>query len=245
MSVNFVQLLQESGNFIRNQKTFSLTAILVMLVLQVANVLLSAQLFKAVDPAQMASTLGGSLFLSMVFAVFTVYFSLVLVVLNIKKINEGQYHNFFEATGEAFSKLFPVIGVIILMSFPLSFGIASAAMGGEAGSGLGIVALPLLAGGIFIFLKLCLGSYALLVENMRVGQAVKFSWQLTKGKMLWVIGYVLIAYVIPMVINAMLAQISANMVMQIIAALVGVCLSLFTVVFGFRFYQTLRSIGEK
>lgn len=243
MSVNFVQLLQESGNFIRNQKTFSLTAILVMLALQVANLLVSAQLFKAVDPTQMSSSLGGGLFLSVVFAVFTVYFSLVLVVLNIKKINEGQYHNFFEATGEAFSKLFPVIGVIILMSFPLSFGIASAAMGGEAG--LSIIALPLLAGGIFIFLKLCLGSYALLIENMRVGQAVKFSWQLTKGKMLWMIGYVLIAYVIPMVINAMLAQISANLLMQIIAALVGVCLSLFTVVFGFRFYQTLRNIEEK
>lgn len=237
MSVNFVQLLQESWNFIRNQRAFTLTAIAVIIAFQLVNLLLASQM--PLDPRQATGNAGSSLFIALVLGIFSIYFSLVLLVLNIKNINVGQYRHFFTPVGEAFTKLFPVIGVILLMSFPLSFGIVAAAIGAESG-GIGIIALPLLVSGIFIFLKLCLGTYALLIENFSVGQAVKFSWQLTKGKMIWVIGYVLIAYILPMIFNMAFTQ-AGNSVMLYLSLFISAFLSVFTTVFGFRFYQALRA----
>lgn len=246
MPINFFQLLQDSWNFMRNQKTFTLYAISLLMAFQAIALLGVSSLLKLQADFM---TGGEKPDLSMVLSrltpsIMTAVINLlimVLIILNIKAINAGHYQNFFQNMGKAVAKLFPVALLYILMLFPLSFGVSSIQLGamGEAP----ILALPLLVMGIFVYIKLCLSIYTYLVEETEVFQAVKLTWEFTRGKILIILGYCLISSVIPQIITSLITRAvgSVNEILAIALSLfIAAIFSIFTTILGFRFYQIVR-----
>lgn len=231
MPINFPQLLQDSWNFIRNRSQFSLTAIGLLLAIQLLATFVLANL--------MASNSTVSLLPSLLIGIGNIFIS-VLLVLNINDINAGTFQSFFQNTGKALTKLLPAILLYIIMGLPLSFGMSSILFGNISGSGANIFSLPLLAIGIFVFVRLNLSTYVFLVENYRVGQAVKFMWQLAKGKMAVLFAYTLLANLLPILITALVGRLGDNVAIMVLSFMISAFLSLFTTIFSFRFYQTIR-----
>ena len=231
MPINFPQLLQDSWNFIRNRRQFSLTAIGLLLAIQLLATFVLANL--------MASNSTASLLPSLLIGIGNIFIS-VLLVLNINDINSGTFQSFFQNTGKALTKLLPAILLYIIMGLPLSFGMSSILFGNISGNGANIFSLPLLAIGIFVFVRLNLSTYVFLVENYRVGQAVKFMWQLAKGKMAALFAYTLLANLLPILITALVGRLGDNVAIMVLSFMISAFLSLFTTIFGFRFYQTIR-----
>lgn len=231
MPINFPQLLQDSWNFIRNRRQFSLTAIGLLLAIQLLATFVLANL--------MASNSTVSLLPSLLIGIGNIFIS-VLLVLNINDINSGTFQSFFQNTSKALTKLLPAILLYIIMGLPLSFGMSSILFGNISGSGANIFSLPLLAIGIFVFVRLNLSTYVFLVENYRVGQAVKFMWQLAKGKMVALFAYTLLANLLPILITALVGRLGDNVVIMVLSFMISAFLSLFTTILGFRFYQTIR-----
>ena len=231
MLINFPQLLQDSWNFIRNRRQFSLTAIGLLLAIQLLATFVLANL--------MASNSTVSLLPSLLIGIGNIFIS-VLLVLNINDINSGTFQSFFQNTSKALTKLLPAILLYIIMGLPLSFGMSSILFGNISGSGANIFSLPLLAIGIFVFVRLNLSTYVFLVENYRVGQAVKFMWQLAKGKMAVLFAYTLLANLLPILITALVGRLGDNVAIMVLSFMISAFLSLFTTIFSFRFYQTIR-----
>ena len=231
MPINFPQLLQDSWNFIRNRSQFSLTAIGLLLAIQLLATFVLANL--------MASNSTISLLPSLLIGIGNIFIS-VLLVLNINDINSGTFQSFFQNTSKALTKLLPAILLYIIMGLPLSFGMSSILFGNISGSGANIFSLPLLAIGIFVFVRLNLSTYVFLVENYRVGQAVKFMWQLAKGKMAALFAYTLLANLLPILITALVGRLGDNVAIMVLSFMISAFLSLFTTILGFRFYQTIR-----
>ena len=231
MPINFPQLLQDSWNFIRNRSQFSLTAIGLLLAIQLLATFVLTNL--------MASNSTASLLPSLLIGIGNIFIS-VLLVLNINDINAGTFQSFFQNTGKALTKLLPAILLYIIMGLPLSFAMSSILFGNISGSGANIFSLPLLAIGIFVFVRLNLSTYVFLVENYRVGQAVKFMWQLAKGKMAVLFAYTLLANLLPILIAALVGRLGDNVAIMVLSFMISAFLSLFATIFGFRFYQTIR-----
>lgn len=232
MPMNFPQLIQDSWNFILNRSQFSLTAIVLLIAIQLLAVFLLPNLVMfsqstALLPAFLLSI--GNILIS------------ILLILNIKAINAGNFQSFFQNVGKAFAKLLPAIALYIIMVLPLSFGVSSILVSTYSGSGVSIIGLPLLVVGIFIFVRLNLSIYAFLMEDYRVGQAVKFMWQLAKGKMAMLFVYTFLANILPVLITSLIGRLGENALVMILSIVISAFLSLFTTIFGFRFYQTIRS----
>lgn len=235
MPVRFSSLLQDSWNFIQNQRAFSLTAI---------GLLMMSQLFVFFIFSNAESTTtdvvpqSSMLYSALLIGIANVYITLLLIF-NIKAINAGSFQSFFQHAGATFNKLFPALGIYMLMSFPLSMGVSSLLISTE----MSLIALPLLIGGTFIFLKLCMATYTLIIEDYRFGEAVKFTWFFTKGKMRFILAYSLIANLLPALIGTIVSSLGNNIVITLISITISAFLSLFTTIFGFRFYQTLRQMA--
>ena len=231
MPINFPQLLQDSWNFIRNRRQFSLTAMGLLLAIQLLATFVLSNF--------MVSDSAVSLLPSFLIGIGNIFIS-VLLVLNINDINAGTFQSFFQNTSKALAKLLPAISLNIIMVLPLSFGMSSILFGNISGSGASIFSLPLSAIGIFVFVRLNLAIYVFLVENYRVGQAVKFMWQLAKGKMASLFAYTLLANLLPILITALVGRLGDNVAIMVLSFVISAFLSLFTTILGFRFYQTIR-----
>ena len=187
----------------------------------------------------MASNSTVSLLPSLLIGIGNIFIS-VLLVLNINDINAGIFQSFFQNTSKALAKLLPAISLNIIMVLPLSFGMSSILFSNISGSGASIFSLPLSAIGIFVFVRLNLAIYVFLVENYRVGQAVKFMWQLAKGKMAALFAYTLLANLLPILITTLVGRLGDNVAIMVLSFVISAFLSLFTTILGFRFYQTIR-----
>ena len=231
MPINFPQLLQDSWNFIRNRRQFSLTAMGLLLAIQLLATFVLSNFMVSVSAV--------SLLPSLLIGIGNIFIS-VLLVLNINDINVGIFQSFFQNTSKALAKLLPAISLYIIMVLPLSFGMSSILFSNISGSGASIFSLPLSAIGIFVFVRLNLAIYVFLVENYRVGQAVKFMWQLAKGKMAALFAYTLLANLLPILITALVGRLGDNVAIMMLSFVISAFLSLFTTILGFRFYQTIR-----
>ncbi|WGE32711.1 hypothetical protein NYR60_03645 [Actinobacillus genomosp. 2] len=235
MPIKFPDLLQDSWNFIRNQRSFSLFAIVLFSALQLVNLLLVPNMGQ-VDANNTEMTLS-ALYPLLLMGVLNIFLT-SLLILNIKDINRGSFKHFFQNLSVSLAKLFPVIVLNILMVLPLSIGMASQLFGSQAGSGLALVAFPLIIGGAFLFIKLCLSVYAYLIEEFNgIGETLRFTWQLSRGKGIALVLFCVISYFVPQILMSFLSGLGASAVGLAITVFISSFFSLFITVFSFRFYQ--------
>lgn len=242
MPIKFSNLLQDSWNFIRNQANFTVTSIALLVLLQLGTFYLFPR--PVVSQADLQNQDVLALFAqqltpTIVSALVSVFLN-VLIILNIKSINNGTYQHFAQNLSESLKAFLPIIGLTIFMVLPMSIGISFGGTVGHPGS-LAIMILPLMATGIYVFVKLCLVVYAYLLEEPRKGvmETLKFTWGLSRGRMLPLFLFCVLSYMLPSLLGSVVSNIGGELGI-ILSQVVGAFISLFVIIFGFRFYQVYR-----
>ncbi|WP_435051320.1 hypothetical protein [Actinobacillus suis] len=208
MPIKFPDLLQDSWNFIRNQRMFSLYAMLLFCILQLASLFLMPRTGNA--QAQSTTMTLADLFPLLFMGVANIFIT-TLLILNIKAINNANFSHFFQNLSTTLTKLFPVILLNIIMVLPLSVGMAFQVFGAQTGNGLVLLAFPLIISGAFLFIKLCLSVYAYLVEELpSVGDTIRFTWQLSRGKGIALVLFCVIAYFVPQILMSFVSRLGDN-----------------------------------
>lgn len=245
MPIKFFDLLQDTWNFIRNRPTFTLYGVLLLAVLQVI-ISLSVPSVE-INPQQpvvnqnVVEQLTAGL-APMILSALAVMFVNILLILNIKSINNGHYQHFFQNIGVSATRFFPAILLTLLQILPISLSTSFTLLqGGEAS----IIALPLMITGIYIFIKLNLVVYTYLIEEPQksLGQSLAFNWAMSRGKMFPMVLFCLLAYLMPkFVVDAFssLAMTLGKEFGTIVVQFVSAFVNFVVVIFSFRFYQIYR-----
>lgn len=248
MPINFAQLLQDSWNFMRNQAQFSLLGIGLLVLLQLASLFLLPQMQltpqELQSPEAIETALSAQLTPAIAQALISVFVN-TLIVLNIKSINNGNYRHFFQNLAGVGRAFFPVIALTLLMVMPFSVAVAFGGVIGQMGN-LAILMLPLMITGIYIFVKLCLIIYVYLIEEPQksIGESIGTMWALSRGKMRILFLFCVLSYVTPSLITSLFARTLGGEIGLIGSQVIGAALSLFFVIFGFRFYQAFRALPQ-
>ncbi|MDG6269513.1 hypothetical protein Q7267_08805 [Glaesserella parasuis] len=241
MPIKFPSLLQDSWNFIRNQGSFTLTGTALLILLQLSTIFLFPRVeIQAGNTSnqEMLTLLTSQLAPTIISALISVFIN-ILLILNIKAINSGTYQHFSQNIGATLKAFFPVILLTIFMVMPLSIGISFGGTVGQQGS-FAIMILPLMATGIYLFVKLSLVVYAYLLEAPQsIMQTLRFTWGLSRGRMFPLFLFCILSYFFPSLLGSLIGRIGGD-VGIILSQVVGAFISLFVVVFGFRFYQVYR-----
>lgn len=245
MSINFQALFQDTWNFVRNRPQFTLYAVALLAILQIAITLFVPH------PAMPESVEGNSireqinafdLLLPSLLSMSVVVLINVLLILNIKSINNGNYQHFFQNITAALNSFIPTLLLTLIQVFPISLGIAFALFP-DFGNAAPLMAMPIMLMGLFVFIKLNLVIYAYLIDEPRksLGEVLKFVWQLSRGRMLPLIIFTAIIYFIPTVLGSVAGSFAAlGTVGVIIGQLLNAFINLTMVIFSFRFYQNYR-----
>lgn len=249
MPIKFPELLQQSWNFMRNQPQFALTGIILLVVLQLLSLFVSPQVQLSPEelksPDALDKMFAAQIVPMILSSVISVVFN-ILLVLNIKSINRGDYRHFFQNLGGVAKAFFPVLLLTILMVMPLSVAVSFGGTIGQGGS-LSLMILPLMVTGIYLFVKFCLVVYVYLIEEPQktMGESIKFVWQITRGKMRILFLFCILSYLFPSLISSLIGRTLGGDVGLIVAQTFGAALSLFMLIFGFRFYQAFRALPNE
>lgn len=244
MPLNFLQLLQESWNFMRNQVNFSL----ISLGLVVASQLLfwslqpDAAITFSATPEQREQILLANLPYAVLSALTNALIA-VMMILNIKAINAGQYHHFFSPLPHALKVLLPVIVINVLMILPFVFGLSFSGMFFMAGS-MQLLGLPFFVCGAYLSMKLYVSYYAYLLDTPQksIGESLKFAWTHSRGRMKVLVLFCLIALLLPFLLNNQLVQLQSELIWTLISVVIGAVINVYLAIFGFRFYQVYRDL---
>ncbi|HHW7569339.1 TPA: ABC transporter permease [Mannheimia haemolytica] len=245
MPIKFADLLQQSGNFMRNQPSFTLFAIATIIVVQLAFILLlpsSPEMMADQQPQQIqldAAKMLAVLMPTVLLGIANLFIT-VLMILNIQSINDGNYRQFFQHTGSALKHFLLVLLLQFIMVLPLSLG-ASFAM---ASPETVIIALPVLVIGFYFFIKLSLVIYAYLLEKPQksLSESIKFTLQLSRGKMLPLILFCVISYLLPGLLSRLFTVFGNDFIGIVITIVLSAVINVFMAIFSFRFYQVYRQM---
>lgn len=242
MSINFVQLFQQSWNFMRNQTHFTLVGLALLAGLQIVNLVIFPPIHATATTANPNEAALALNLPSVVASALINVFVTILLILNIKAINRGEYHGFFRPLPATLRAIGPVIVLMMLMVLPLSIGVSSGVLALQNPS-MSLVSLLLMISGGYIFVKFCLLVYVYLIEEPQksLGETIKFTWLISRGKMLILMLFCLIVYLLPLMISNQFARLGEIGVF--LAQLVSAVLSLYFVIFSFRFYLIYRDLN--
>lgn len=245
MSINFLALFQDAWNFVRNRLNFTLYAVILLTVLQIAisSFIPRPEISPAIENGSIQDQMNGlEVLSSSVLSMLAIVLVNVLIILNIKAINNGNYQTFLHNLPQAISKFAQTVLITFVQVLPISFGLAFALIP-SFGDGATLIALPMMLMGLFVFIKLNLAIYCYLIDEPQktIGETLKYTWGLSRGRMLSLIIFTAIIYLIPTTLGTIAGTFSAlGSIGVIIGQAFNAFINLLIVIFSFRFYQTYR-----
>ncbi|WP_301098945.1 hypothetical protein [Otariodibacter sp.] len=246
MPINFQRLLQESWNFMRNQANFSLFGVGLLVILQLIGIYFLPTSTISQDNMQSVSSMKDINMLafasSIIWAVLSIWVN-ILLILNIKSINAGQYRSFFSNIGGALKGFLPVIFLNLIMVMPLAFASSLSGVSVATGNSLPIMGIVVMVLGVFIFVKYSLVTYVYLVESPRksISETLRLTWAMSRAKMKLLSVFCGITYLLPLLINLLIGQTNGDIGILVVQ-IVGSFINVFMVIFSFRFYQIYREL---
>lgn len=245
MPINFLALFQDTWNFVRNRLNFTLYSVILLTVLQIAisSFIPRPELVPVSGEGVIQNPINGSeMLLSSMLSMLVIVLVNVLIILNIKSINNGSYQTFMQNVPLALSKFSQTVLITLVQVLPISFGLAFALIP-TFGDGATLMALPMMLMGLFVFIKLNLAIYSYLIDEPQktIGETLKYTWGLSRGRMLPLIIFTAIIYFIPTTLGTVAGAFAAlGTVGVVIGQAFNAFINLLIVIFSFRFYQTYR-----
>lgn len=134
----------------------------------------------------------------------------------------------------------PVLILQFIMVLPLSLG-ASFLMASPESV---MIALPVLVMGLYFCIKLSIVIYAYLLESPRktLLGSIKFTFQLSRGKIFPLILFCVISYLLPGMLSRLLAVLGNDVMGAFITVVCSAVINVFMLIFSFRFYQVYRQM---
>lgn len=147
---------------------------------------------------------------------------------------------FFKNVGSALMNFLPVLILQFIMVLPLSLG-ASFLMASPESV---MIALPVLVMGLYFCIKLSIVIYAYLLESPRktLLGSIKFTFQLSRGKIFPLILFCVISYLLPGMLSRLLAVLGNDVMGAFITVVCSAVINVFMLIFSFRFYQVYRQM---
>ncbi len=236
MQINFMQLLQDSWNFMRNQRQFSIWAIGITLIVQFAitNINVPIPDISQTNATQIDLT---TFILPTVIISITNTFLTGLIILNIDSINNGTFKHFFTNITTVFSFLFGLIILSVVSILPLSIGSTLIILQPQNPTFF----LPFIVIGFYFLIKFYLVFYVYLTETPRksIKETLLFTFKLSRQKTLPLILLILLTSFVPSVLVNAIEKVTVN-ISFIIPIFISTLFNVFTTVLVFRFYQIYR-----
>lgn len=238
MSLNFTQMLQDSGNFFRNQQKTMWQFVGLIVVLQ--------GLFMLLPMPTMAIAENGLPDMSQVNSESLVWYLAIkgaMLFINtwglatIYKISRENDRTLANSLALALRKIAGVLLLNMLMILPMGIGIGQISVALFSQTAPSLSATLMLFFGIWIFVRLNLMDVHYLTTQDNLGQTIKTVWlqgRNTKGP-LWI--YTLLAYFIAPLALSVLQQLPENVVLDFVSIIIIALMSLFILVFTYRFYS--------
>lgn len=251
MPINFTQLFQDSWNFIRNQRQFTITFTVAFFLISLVVYILGTTVLEPINtipnteqlsPEQLAATV-----LEKVDVVQIVFINIISQILflavsswGILTVHHISLHNNYRPS-QVFtmmlSRFFGVLLLNILLLLPILIGLSNvwiALLGRNSPSMFSVLAMFF---GIFVFIRLCLAPVSYLIGDKRLLESVSFIWQKGVKRTMVLFLYCVLVYFIFQLIGQQLASISDNLIFTLLVSLVISFINAFALVFTYRFYS--------
>ncbi|AWX14803.1 hypothetical protein CEP48_00750 [Mergibacter septicus] len=246
MPFNFVQILTDSWNFIRNQKQQFLFFLILTSLVQLGTSFIMQQFFgdssitelqqQLTNSQEMQSPALGILYLSLFSGLFSLLLNLCFF-LSVDNTSVGRQHTFQQLFLTALKKLPTFLLIYLITFFPVTLFASSSLVVTSSTGQLSFFLIIGLIFTLFFLIRLCLFPYAYLIENERLSQLFKKLWEHSKGHFSSLFLFFILAFFLPNALNFSLAK-SGIPTLIIIPVING--LELFSLVLTYRFYTLFR-----
>ncbi|KGQ70185.1 hypothetical protein A1D23_05975 [Chelonobacter oris] len=226
MPVNFIKIFQDSWNFMLNQRQ----TVLFFLVLLIIDNLFFRYLL---DSPNLQSEETSRSVLLILLASQVVNAILVLWLLSvITLISRQQQPNLVTALSYGIKKMpfYLLLNLVIVLPFSL----AAASYFNQQSSIFSLLSMLI---GAYLFIRLCLAPYSYIIENSSFTEALKLVWLNGVGRVLPLFLFSLLVYLLPLLITLQLSRLAPSLLTTLGIAVISALISLFTLVFSYRFYQ--------
>lgn len=227
MPINFVKIFQDSWNFILNQRQIML---IFFAILSINNLFFHFLL----NPVDLHNPTEQNSFLLFTIAGQLANAVLILWLLSlITLISNQQPPNLLAALSYGIKKIpiYLLLNFIIVLPFSLAATSYASLQGGS------IITLLSIIVGIFLFIRLCLAPYSYVIENSSFSDALKLVWLNGVQRTLPLFIFSILVYILPLLINLQLNNLGSSVFFSLLTAIISAGISLFSLVFTYRFYQ--------
>ncbi|WP_133543299.1 hypothetical protein [Mesocricetibacter intestinalis] len=248
MPINFTQIFHNSWNFVRNEKQFTLSFLVIFaLTLLLVNHLTREFLAPVMDKISQAdnSELESLLqqgqqskgALSYLFNQFLVLLVSSWGIIHIHRISQRNTPNLIGSFAVVLSKLAGIVILNVLIMLPMLAAMANLLPLMLSGSGAVSIALIAVILGIFIYVRLCLAPLSYFIGNKPIMQAIPYFWRIGNKRTGTLLIYCLIVqFFLPFVSMQFSFLGQMNILLEIISILAISFINLFTLVITYRFY---------
>lgn len=248
MPINFAQLFRDSWNFMRNQRQFVIKFMLIFLAASAGMSFLASILQSSVvnpeqmDQTQLAQAMieqsqqpSRQLFFLLNQGVTLFISGWALTVIH----SISQQHGMHLATAAACTarRFIGVALLSILSVLPLFVGLWFAFGNMSNNQAPSILSLILMIAGLILFIRLCLASVEYLIQPVSMQSAVKNIIVLGTKRTGTLLFYCLIVNFFLPLIGLQLSAMAINMAFSVIVLAAIALISLFSLIFTYRFYS--------
>ncbi len=254
MPINFSQILQQSWNFICNQRQFVIFFIacffLINLFMQwlMPDVQLLMQVLASQSQNEVISSEQFAILSQLVSESGIVWFSLLHTGLTmlifgwgyktIFAISQGNQYSLSITLFQALKKLLGFIMAYLLVLFPLCVAVYFVLNSAISGQG-SILTLPLFIFGIFLYIRLCLVPLHYLLTNHSILGSIRIIWSKGIQRTSPLVLYCLLIDVILRIISNRIGSSLGDSDFSLIIAFIFLAfLNLIAMIFSYRFYST-------
>ncbi|UDW84763.1 hypothetical protein K7G91_001057 [Pasteurella canis] len=246
MPINFTKIFQDSWNFIQNQRQFTLTFI-VAFFLSNLFITLMLNLFPTTEITtnssdELAQVLGIGTVSPNIAILLIAYQLLYLFIaswclISIHQISQSQHFSLNTTITTVSKRFIGVLLINIILLMPILIGVSkiffSLIMNKTQPSNFSLLSAGL---GIYLFIRFCLTSVHYLIRDVTISQALQTTWKAGIKRTAPLFLYCLIIhFLLPLLIRH-ISAFSINFIFEIIIDVMTSFLTVFSLIFTYRFY---------
>lgn len=239
MPINFTQLFQDSWNFVRNKQKIILIFSLVFFLFQLCSSLILPH-FATTDVMVALETNAvpnQDILLVVVFLQFVSFLLTSWYLVAIHQIAQGEPFDMAKSFVFFMPRLFGLILITFIVLFPMVVGIADVLFAFLHLAKPTIISLIAFILGIYVYVRFCLADVHYLLSGSSINQTLKTVWLSGFKRTSVLFIYCLLMNVVLPLFLRTLSKLSNNILLELIILGITAFVTLFSLVFTYRFYS--------
>lgn len=230
MAINFTELFKDSWNFVRNQRQFVMTFVLIFVGITWLLALVAPEQPRALVSDNVGDDIG--MMVQKIIPLFISAWALVAI----HHISQGKNLNLQISVMQALRRFLGFFLLSMLCFLPLGLGILNGVYAIALKQSPSFFALVLIVLGIFVFVRFCLSPIAYLMGDCHFKNALPYMLKLTHRRGSTLFLYCLITYFCFPLFIFQLTLLVANSISLFLVFVVSAFINTFSLVLTYRFY---------